>query len=244
VADDNALQTQFNHRFSHGLTSTASYTFSHTLDDSDGLFGFFTVNSLIAGQKKLNYGNSALDQRNVFSFSNLYELPLGRGHAWGNHWSRGLDMVVGGWQANTVLQWQSGQPFTVQYPDYGGNFSQRPNQNGVLNQPQSISGYWFDPSVFSQPGGSSGSNTTGLQGDVARNSLYGPGYVDLDLSIFKTIPITERFHTELRGEAFNITNTPAFTNPDSTLSDPNAGKTTAVRQNSERQLQLAVRFTF
>jgi hypothetical protein len=237
VSNYNSLQVQFNHRTSHGLTSTASYTFSHTLDDSDGLFGFFTPNSLIFGQHGLNYGNSALDQRHVFAFSNLYELPFGRGKTFGTNWGKGLDMVAGGWQVNSLLQLQSGQPFTVQYPDFSGNFSQRPIQTGHLSQPHSISGLYFDPSVFSQP-------PAGQQGNVGRNSLYGPGFVDLDLSIFKNIAITERVHTQLRGEAFNLTNTPAFTNPIGSLNDPNAGRITGTRQASERQLQIAVRFTF
>jgi hypothetical protein len=237
VAKYNSLQAQFNHRFSHGLTSTASYTWSHTLDDSDGLFGFFTPDSLIFNQHGLNYGNSAFDQRNVFSFSNLYELPFGRGKTFGSNWSRGLDLAAGGWQINTLVQLQSGQPLTVQYPDFGGNFSQRPIQTGVLPQPHSTSGLWFDPSVFSKP-------PTGQQGNVPRNSIYGPGFADLDLSIFKDFPITERVQSQLRGEAFNLTNTPAFTNPVNSLTDPNAGRITATRQASERQLQLAVRFTF
>ncbi len=237
VANYNSLQTQFNHRFAHGLTSTASYTFSHTLDDSDGLFGFFTPNSLIVNRHTLNYGNSAIDQRHVFSFSNLYELPFGRGRMFGSSWNHGLDLIAGGWQINSLVQLQSGQPFTVQYPDYGGNFSQRPVQTGRLAQPHSISGTWFDRAVYSRP-------AAAAQGSVGRNSLYGPGFVDLDLSIFKDIAITERVHTELRGEAFNLTNTPAFTNPLGDLTNPNAGKINGVRQNSERQLQLAVRFTF
>jgi hypothetical protein len=241
VANYNSLQVQFNHRFSHGLTSTASYTWSHALDDSDGLFGFFTPNSLIFNHHSLNYGNSLFDQRNVFAFSNLYELPFGRGKTFGSHWGRGLDLIAGGWQVNSLVQLQSGQPFTVQYPDYGGNFSQRPIQKGILIQPRSISGLWFNPSVYSQPGGAS---ADGQQGNVARNSLYGPGFTDMDLSVFKELSLTERVKTQLRGEAFNITNTPAFTNPVASLTDPNAGRVTSTRQSSERQIQLAVRFMF
>ena len=236
-ANYSSLQTQLNHRFSHGLTSTASYTWSHTQDDTDGLFGFFTPNSLIFGQHTLNYGNSTLDQRHVFSFSNLYELPIGRGKTFGANWGKGLDRIAGGWQVNTLVQLQSGQPLTVQYPDFSGNFSQRPIQTGHLSQPHSVSGLYFDPSVFTQP-------PAAQEGNVGRNSIYGPGFVDLDLSIFKNLAITDRLHTELRGEAFNLTNTPAFTNPDGNLTDPNAGRITSTRQASERQLQLAVRFIF
>jgi len=67
-----------------------------------------------------------------------------------------------------------------------------------------------------------------------------------DVSLFKTLTLTERFKTELRAEAFNITNTPQFTNPSGSWnpSDSNFGLITGTRQASERQLQMAVRILF
>jgi len=101
----------------------------------------------------------------------------------------------------------------------------------------SISKGWFDTSTFFQP-------PAGQEGNVARNSIYGPGYVQGDVSIFKTLTLTQRLKTELRAEAFNITNTPQFTNPDGNPTDGNFGFVTGTRQSSERQLQMAVRILF
>ena len=58
------------------------------------------------------------------------------------------------------------------------------------------------------------------------------------------MPVTERINAELRGEAFNLLNTPQFGNPDGNLNDNNYGLITGLQANSERELQLALRFTF
>ncbi|MGI8773021.1 MAG: TonB-dependent receptor domain-containing protein [Acidobacteriaceae bacterium] len=237
ISNYNSLQTRLDHRFAHGLSFTASYTWSHTLNNSDGLYGFFTPSPLYYPDQRRDYGNSTLDQRNVFTFSDLYELPFGRGRRFGANWNRGLDAVAGGWQINTIVTLESGTPYTIQYNDYGGNYSPLPVLTGVVSQPRSISGQWFDPSNFSRP-------ATGSDGNIPRNYLAGPGYKDLDLSVFKNFLIAERVNTELRGEVYNLTNTPAFTNPDGNLEDGTAGKVTGTREYSERQIQLAIRFTF
>ncbi len=236
-----SLQVQLNKRLANGFNFTTSYTWSHTRDDSDGLFGYFTPNSLYLPNTRLGYGNSVQDQKNVFVFSSLYELPIGRGKLVGTNWNRGLDAVAGGWQFNTIVQLQTGTPFTVQYNDYSGNVTQRGFLASTYKEPRSVSGYWFDPTAFLSP---SQKPSTGI-GNVGRNQFFGPGAAELDLSAFKNIAITERLHTELRGEAFNLTNTPQFQNPVGDLTNSGqVGHITGTRQYSERQLQLAVRFTF
>ncbi|HVJ09207.1 MAG TPA: TonB-dependent receptor [Acidisarcina sp.] len=232
-----SLQLSINHRYSQGLTLTGSYTWAHNLDDSDGYLGFYAVSPLYVFNTKLNKGNSSLDQRNVFVASALYELPFGKNKMFGSNWNRTLDTIAGGWQLNTIVQAETGTPFSIVYPQYGGNFSLRASTNKTIAQPHSISGYYFDPSSFYKP-------ALGTDGNVGRNYLHGPGFAQGDVSIFKNISLTERVKTELRAEAFNITNTPQFTNPDGNATDGNFGKISGTRQYSERQLQMAVRFTF
>ncbi len=237
VSHYDSLQASINHRYSKGLTLTGSYTWAHNLDNSDGYLGFYAVSPLYVFNPRLNKGNSSLDQRNVFVASALYELPFGRGKQFGNSWNRGLDLVAGGWQLNTIVQAETGTPITVVYPQYGGNFSIRASADRPIAQPHSISGHWFDTTPFYKP-------PVGTDGNVARNYLHGPGLAEGDVSLFKNIALTERVKAELRAEAFNVTNTPQFTNPDSNPQDGNFGKITGTRQYSERQLQMAVRFTF
>jgi len=79
---------------------------------------------------------------------------------------------------------------------------------------------------------------------VGRDRLYGPGQRSADVSVQKNLFLTERYVLELHADAFNVTNTPQFTNPDGILTDPNYGKITGTELDSQRELQLAARFTF
>lgn len=233
----NSLQASLEQRYSHGLTLTGSYTWAHNIDDTDGYLGFYAVSPLYVFDTRINKGNSSLDQRNVFSASALYELPFGRNRMFGHHWGRALDTVAGGWQLNTIVQAETGTPLSLVYPQYGGNFSIRANHEGPIVLSHSIRQGWFDPTGFSKP-------AAGFDGNVGRNAVHGPGIAEGDVSVFKDLALTERLKCELRAEAFNITNTPQFTNPDGNVTDGNFGLISATRQYSERQLQMAVRFTF
>jgi len=233
----NSLQTQLNHRMGNNLTLTTAYTWGHNIDNSDGYIGYFSVSPLYVFDPSINKGNSTLDQRHVFVASALYNLPFGHGQRFGSHWGRGLELAAGGWQLNTIVQAQSGTPVSILTPQYGTNYSPRATTTGLILLPHSISGKWFDTSTIT-------ATPLGSQGNIARNSVFGPGTVHGDVSIFKTLHFTERFATELRAEAFNITNTAQFQNPDSYTTDGNFGHITATRQYSSRQLQMAIRLLF
>ena len=233
----NSLQVSIERRYYQGLTLTGSYTWAHNIDDSDGFLGYYAVSPLYVFDTSINKGNSTLDQRNVFVASALYDLPFGNGRRFGSNWNKALDSVLGGWQLNTIVQAEDGTPVTITYPQYGGNFSIRASHDGPVKLPHGISSYWFDPTGFYKP-------ALGTDGNLGRNGVYGPGLVSGDVSVFKNLNVTERVKAELRAEAFNITNTPQFTNPDSNVGDGNFGQISATRQYSERQLQMAVRFTF
>lgn len=232
----NSMQVSLEQRYQHGLTLTGSYTWAHNIDDSDGYLGFYAVSPLYAFDTRLNKGNSSLDQRHVFTASSLYELPFGHNRMFGHNWNKTIDTIAGGWQFNAIVQAETGTPISIVYPQYGGNFSIRANHDGPIVMTHSISKGWFDPAGFSKP-------ATG-DGNVGRNSVYGPGIAEGDISLFKNLTLTERLKCELRAEAFNVTNTPQFTNPDGNVTDGNFGLISATRQYSERQLQMAVRFTF
>jgi Carboxypeptidase regulatory-like domain len=233
----NSLQTQLNHRMSNNLTLTSSYTWAHNIDNSDGYIGYFSVSPLYVFDPSINKGNSTLDQRHVFVASALYNLPFGHGQKFGSHWNRGLELAAGGWQLNTIVQAQTGTPVSIVTPQYGTNYSPRATTSGPILLPRSISGQWFDTSTIR-------ATPLGSQGNIGRNSVFGPGTAHGDVSIFKTLHFTERFATELRAEAFNITNTAQFQNPDSYTTDGNFGHITATRQYSSRQLQMAIRLLF
>lgn len=250
VSHYNSLQSQLNYRAAKGLVLTSSYTWSHNLDNTDGFLGFYAVSQLYAYDHSLNKGNSSLDQRNVFVASAVADLPLGHGQKYFANVGRGVDLLIGGWQLNTVVQAGTGTPFSILYPSYGGNFSQRANAVGPILYPHSITEGYIQ-GTFSAPSSSQ------LQGNTGRNQFFGPGLASGDVSLFKTLHVTERVGAELRAEVFNVTNTPQFTNPDTNPSDGNPyssgtfnanngsfGRINGIRNFSERQMQMAVRFTF
>ena len=238
VSHYNSLQAQLNYHATKGLEFTSSYTWSHNIDNTDGYLGFYAVSQLYIYDPRLNKGNSSLDQRDVFVASALYDLPFGHGQMFGNSWGRALELAAGGWQMNTIVTAETGSPFTVLQPVYGGSYSLRANLTGgnpvthsVLGQP------YLRAAQFSAP-------AAGTEGNTGRNEFYGPGLASGDVSLFKTLQFTERFGTELRAEVYNVTNTPAFANPDANVTDGTFGQITGARQYSERQMQMAVRFKF
>jgi hypothetical protein len=97
---------------------------------------------------------------------------------------------------------------------------------------------WFDPAAFVPV-------TAVRFGGVGRNTLRGPGVVNLDASVFRTIPIRERIKFQIRGEAFNSTNTPHFDNPAASVSTSSTfGRITTAGQGPGRTFRVAAHLTF
>jgi hypothetical protein len=238
----NGLQAHFEHRQGNALL-TASYTWSHALDDSPGAFEGSTVS--IASDPYAEYGNSSQDQRHIFSGSAVYNLPFGHGEKYAANVNHALDLLIGGWQTNLIGLFQTGQPFDLSTGvNSPGN---RPDLIGNITYPKDIAGYWFNPKAFSDNIPTLEASGTGVYtrlGTLGRNQLYGPGYRTINLGVQKNLHLTERFTLELHGDAFNVLNTPQFTNPTATVSSGTFGEITGTRQNSARQIQLASRLVF
>jgi hypothetical protein len=238
----NALQTHYEHRQGNALL-TASYTWSHALDDSGGAFIGSVV--ALASDPRASYGNSGQDQRHIFSSSAVYNFPFGRGQAYGANANRALDLLIGGWQTNIIGQFATGQPFEISTGvNSPGN---HPDQVAPIQYPKNIIGDWFNPASFSNNIPTQQANGTGVYtrlGTLGRNQVYGAGFRTINLGLQKNLHLTERLALELHGDAFNVLNTPQFTSPISTVSDPNFGKITGTRQNSARQIQLSSRIVF
>ena len=252
IARYDALQAHLNRRFAGDLQYTVSYTWSHTLDDSNGPFSVTGGNSRIfifpgsGPDLRANYGNSDQDQRHLFTLSLLYELPFGHGKRFGAAWGRGLDLLAGGWQWNSIVTAATGTPFDVSIigspanrPDLVGNAA-----NGSLT-PENGGLRWIGFAAFAAPP----VNSTGIftrPGTLPRNFFHGPGIHTWDTSWFKTFDVRDDLKLQFRLEAYNILNTPQFTNPGSSWSDgpQNFGVIRGTRAFSERQIQLALRITF
>lgn len=245
VANYNGLQIHAEHRATN-LMVTASYTWSHTLDNSPGAFTGATLQTYY--DPSLNYGNSNQDQRQIFSNSILYNLPFGRGQRFGSWFNRPTELALGGWQLSLISLLQTGTP--VDLSTSVASPTNRPDQVGSIVYPKSITGNWFDPSVFSASTiptitASNGAHVFARAGTLGRNQIFGPSTRIVNMSMQKNLHLTDNYTLELHADSFNLFNTPQFTNPGGNIEAPQSfGKITSTKQFTNRQIQLAARFVF
>ena len=190
------------------------------------------------------YSFSNIDSPFRWSTALSYELPFGKGKAF-LATGKALNYVVGGWSINTVSIYQTGFPLQItQVTNFNSAFgyaSQRPNATGVSpvtsgSLEQRLNSY-INPAAFS----------TAPQftfGNLSRTiDMRGPGQVNWDMSVFKSVTIKEVLKAQFRCEALNALNTPLFYGPNTSFGSSSFGKITT-QANFSRQLQLALRFTF
>ncbi len=227
----------------HGFTTKLSYTYAHSMDDLSYARGIIPQNSYCLA---CDYGNSDFDIRNTFSMFLAYSLPNPTKYK----------LLLGGWQLNTLWSFFSGSPFTV----YSGNDSSGTGENvdranvvgnpfsGVpaSNRAQSLY-YWFNPAAFAAP-------TPGTYGNEKRNQFYGPSTRQIDFSIFKDIPLTEKMKLQLRAEIFNIFNFVNYSGPGNNVQGSNLGTVGStydvsfgapgIGPGAPRNVQLAIKLIF
>ena len=155
------------------------------------------------------------DRTQVLNASGLWELPFGKGKKWAN---TGLQSkLLGGWQLNGILTGMTGLPFSVTASSTSLNLPGSTQFADQVNpQVNTIGGtgpnaVWFDTSAFAPV-------TQVRFGNSGKNTLRGPGLVNLDLGLFRGFRVTERVQMQIRAEAYNATNTPHWGLPASNIS--------------------------
>ena len=279
----NSLQVKFQRNFSRGLATLASYTWSKTLEDSSGYFGVengagqngSSVQNYF--DPRSNYSVSGFDVPHFLSWYTVYELPFGHG----KHWlqSGPLSWLLGDWQTNYIFQARSGQPFNLNVSGdpasiSGVNFGAltgygRPNviadpftagpvagnpdpacqktisQGGKAADAVLTAASWFNACAFASP--------VGGFGNFGRNGLRSAHVVNMDVSLFKNIPLGESRQLQLRAEGFNVFNIQNYAAPSSNASNvanggliqKGAGAISGLVSNlNPRQLQFGARFIF
>jgi hypothetical protein len=188
----NALQTILRTRNWRGLTSQVAYTWSHALDEISQYRAAILDDAF---NRHKDYGNGDFDTRHLFTISLNYDVPKAK---WANSgWSK---RVFNDWQVSSIMNFHSGQPYdeTLSGLNFlGGSFSTGSNSfNAALPGLQ-----WLNPTAFCDP-----ADPMCGGGPVSRNKFPGPNFKDVDLSVVKNIPITERFNLQLRADMFNLFN--------------------------------------
>jgi len=191
----NALQSTLRLRAWHGLTTQIAYTWAHALDEITAYRGAIPYDS---NNLKAEYGNGDFDTRHNFSATLVWAIP---GSAHGPRW------LTHDWSVNSLMTFHGGQPldeYRTGYDIIGSPFA------GVSHKFSKSGVTWINPAAFCLPaldggdGSCTGPNVFG--GTLRRNQIYGPGFSDLDLSVLKGIPITERVKAQFRIEMFNVFN--------------------------------------
>ncbi len=199
----NALQVGVSHRASSNLVFQFSYTYSHCIDNSFAYAGLGGNNVTSANTNPYDWavdkGNCSFDLRHNISANAVYLLPFK-----GNRF-------VEGWQITGIQTWHTGVPFSLgegAQPYLNNNFdTPRPNYIAGCNvyAGQNVH-QWYNPACFTP-------SAYGTLGDLGRNTLIGPGYVETDLGVMKETRITERVSLQFRAELFNLFNHPNFNYP-------------------------------
>jgi len=233
----NALQVNLTKRMGHGLQFQGAYTWSKTLGYTrEDLFLQNPFN------RRANYSPAEFDRQHVLTIAHVWDLPFGTGTQHMNHGMVG--QILGNWAINGVFTWATGTPFNV-YADplfYGGpNGTVLANVNNQVsfNDP-GLNRPFFNASAFGVP-------ATGTFGNQGQNSFRGPGFKNYNLSLFKTFAFREHYKFEIRGEAYNLTNTPHFANPQANLNAGAFGEISSLNNGLDslgRQINLALRLLF
>ncbi|HEV2463782.1 MAG TPA: TonB-dependent receptor [Acidobacteriaceae bacterium] len=238
ISNYNSLQVSVNKRLSSGLSFTANYVWSHFLDDQDSSgWGSRSgpTDYQIANNPSANYSNSNFDVRNALKGYVVYDLPFGKGRAYLNS-NVLVDEALGGWQVSGTTLLTSGQPFSVfstqanyqqagsMMPDWNPGVSWKPKHRATRCEAGSAAtivtttgtyntgciNEWYDPAAFLEP-------AAGAFGNVRRNSLYGPGVAQFNMSAGKTFRVWEGVSFQFRADATNVFNHASFSQPTGTL---------------------------
>jgi carboxypeptidase family protein len=238
----NSLQANVTRRESNGLTLLTNIVWSKTIDNTssatEGNTGPPDPFNLASGR-----GPADFDQKIRYNLSANYLIPNAHVQGWKN-------AIVNGWQVNAIVSLQTGLPFTVlsgtdrSLSGVGNDYA---DQVGNPARPSGVSKVkeYFNTASFVPA-------TIGTFGNIGRNSLRGPGYADVDTSIFKNMFTGDRVSAQFQAEAFNTFNRVNFGNPTNsadantapvaTVSSGTYGQITSA--NSPRVFQFGLKLLF
>jgi hypothetical protein len=251
-----SLQVKLDRKFTGGLLLKTAYTYGKELafrsdagaDDGAGDLNFLNFSR--------NYSVLSRNRLHTFVQSFVYELPFGQGKRWlrsgAGYW------LLGNWGVSGIVTRMSGTPlhFTASGTSLAANGTrQTPIQVAPFHALGGIDNdFWFDTSAFCPVGAAvttlangvavnCPATANGVQGNMARYAFSGPGFFNFDAAAFRRFSIRERMGLEFRLEAFSVTNTPQFSNPNTDITNSSFGKVKGV-DGGNRSLEMGARFYF
>ena len=246
----NSLQAVLQKEMTHGLQGQVSYTYSKCMSDSTGYYGAWN-NALSASaywqniyDQRAEWAPCYYDATHVLSAYTIYQLPVGRGKTFAGNSPKAVDEVIGGWEVSPIVQFRTGWPMPVYgAADNSGTFGRgaRADCNSlpsIVNTAiPGIGRQWFNNNGnFTQPAaGTFGNCAPQLSG------LRSPRYTDVDMSLHKNFPITERIHLQFRSDFVNLFNHVQYNAPNMGI-----GSTMGQITSSQppRNIQLALKLYY
>ena len=259
-ANYNALQVALRRKASSGLQYQMSYTYSKSIDTKSTLAGGESRQEPNTIMDFLNpsrdRGRSSFDARHNFVPTITYPIPL-------RFQQKALGAVLGGWTVNGIATFRTGEPFTGRYgsnrsangdrwapdrPNLKPGYSNDPTHGvtqGCAEYPKIVPGtklgtpdLWYDPCAFSKP-------DPGTYGNLGRNTLTGPNFMNVDFSANKNFKASERVNVQFRAEIFNLLDEAHFYAPGFNVFSGSAGKITRlISSPGGRLTQFALKMTF
>jgi Carboxypeptidase regulatory-like domain/TonB dependent receptor-like, beta-barrel/TonB-dependent Receptor Plug Domain len=243
----NALQLQYRRPVGSRLQALLSYTWSHSLDDASDDTASAISDTVVSSRN--DWGSSSFDVRHSFSGAVTYNVPAAAK-------AGPLSLLTKDWALATLVVARSGFPFNGVLFTNGRIGAVFPRPDLVPGQPFWLStsgapgGKALNPAAFSAP-------PVGHQGDEGRNDIPGFGFTQVDLSLGRKFPISERVNLQFRADAFNVLNHPNFSNPlayigfgpsflrsSFTLNNGLGGLNPLFQEGGPRSLQLSLRLAF
>jgi hypothetical protein len=250
----NSMQASVRQRLHDGVEFLASYTLGKVTTNNRGFYGIFGgtgPQGVVSGTEgaywqntydpDAEWGPAFHDVRHNLVFSATYDLPFGRGRAYGADWSPALNALLGGWKLGGIFQARSGLPVTVidgRRPSLQGDRgSERPNCVGdPVPSDQSIE-HWLDINAFQAA-------ASGTFGNCPVGVARAPGYTNFDLMLGKRFEVGGPRYAEFRIEAFNVLNHPSFGAPGRDISAPGSFGVITNTVSSPRVIELVFKFYF
>ena len=168
--------------------------------------------------------------RHRLTIAGTYDFPLGKGRKFGSAMHPVLNAVIGGWQVSGIYTYRSGEFLRFGGADVSGDpFIDNPG-------PQK----WFNTDAFRVQ-----TPFTPRTNPYQYSGMTGPIFWNVDGTVSKTFPVKERYKLEFRFEAYNLTNSLMWANPNTTPGNSLFGRsTTQATTNRGREMQYTLRFMF
>ena len=246
-ADYHSLQFDYSQRVTQGLRAKASYTWSRNINESEGgvtagAHAGAAPNTMDPDDRGRERGLGSVHASHIVSTNFTYDLP-------GASLGGAAGAILGGWQLSSILAANTGEPVTIQIGfnrsrNLIGRNADRPDlrPGGDISPVLGGPDQYFDPTQFLLP-------EPGYYGNLGRNTLVGPGFFNLDMSLVKNTRVGERIGVEFRAEFFNLFNRANFGTPVTAAFDEdgtyrNSAGRISYTINPSRQIQFGTKITF